>query len=579
MTARSAMSAALALGLAGGGAAAAPRGLAGVHWWGYTSPFDPNPTDATPHDLLDTANQGGWNVETIVTESDPWWRADWFAPHFAHLGARDVNTITRLDYNWGRTIPAPNEPAYATWKNAVVQTVDTLRAGSHLWQIGNEPNIVGEGQNWPASQVTPAGYAALYRDVRQAVHARAQASPLGSHRVLVAPPSPGGVIPGVRWKDGTAWLAETLAQIPAGEVDGVALHSYGGGVGEFRRGLMEQIAAIDAAGLRHVPLFITEFNRFSQPGNAAQESAAADFVRGAYAMLDEWNRVRGNHNLVSASWFVYDANNQAGGGWDGFAIEYWKDHGNPAGHAGDLFTAFRETARRGYSAGAWGTPDLPEAFRILDNFDENEGRFTQTPGFSANSAGLDRSRSTADRTTDEGFSGIGSQRLAIVDRADQSGGWRVRHLSASGLPPSNAQIPLSDGSDGFIGLAIKTMTPGLRVQLALDSNGSSAFADTKTTRELPIIADGTWRLYEWNLDAPSDFVPSALFGSDGVLPAGGFATLDSVLLYGGDVTAVLWIDLIAHNPRGSLRAIYIPEPHAAATWGLLALAAATRARR
>ncbi len=329
--------------------------LYGIHWWGYTQG---QPVDTTPVSLLNASVQGGWDVETILTHSGAsWWTAAYFQPLYADLFAnKNVTLITRIDYNWGETVPAPTTMSAAAWATSVVGVVNTLRSSCHLWIIGNEPNLQGEGNGWPGNQVTPAGYANIYRTVRSAIHGSAGASPAGPHRVLIAPPSPGGIISGVRWMSGTDWLGQVLDNIPAAEVDGFAIHSYLGSVGEFRNGYVGQLNVMDAKGHADKPVYITEWNRYTTPGSASEEAISAQLCRDAFADVAAWNADPCHHNIVSMSWFVYDSNQQGGGQWDGYAIEYWKNAGNPAGQAGDLFTAFQQAVAQNYPAGAIGTP-------------------------------------------------------------------------------------------------------------------------------------------------------------------------------------------------------------------------------
>lgn len=317
--------------------------LYGIHWWGYTPGA---PVDNNPATLLDCPAYGGWDLETVLTHSDSWWAPSHFAGlyHDLYLN-KNMTIITRIDYNWGETVPAPSNPDYAGWPNDCVNAVNTLRNYSHIWIIGNEPNIVGEGGGWPSGEVTPAGYAAIYRNVRNAIHGSAGSSPAGQHIVLVAPVSPGGVIPGVRWMDGNQWLSETIDNIPVGEIDGFALHSYGGSVADFRNGYASQLAVIDGKGLQNRPCYITEWNKVSS------ESVMAQFVRDAFADLNNWNQTPGNHDIVCLCWFVYDADQQAGGSWNAFSIEYWRSHGEPLGSYHDLYTAFQQTVHLRYPAG------------------------------------------------------------------------------------------------------------------------------------------------------------------------------------------------------------------------------------
>lgn len=332
--------------------------LYGIHWWGY----DPGqPIGDGPAILLDCPTYGGWDLETILTHGGDGWSASHFLPLYQELATnRNMSMVTRIDYQWGETVPSPTNPVSSDWRSNVLAVVNSLRQHCHIWIIGNEPNIVGEGNNWPDSHVTPDGYAAVYRSVRNYIHERALPSPLGPHIVLVAPASPGGVIAGVRWMAGDTWLSQVLDNIPADEIDGFGLHAYGGTVSGFHSSYTATLNMIDSRGFKDRPVYLTEWNRYSTPDNAAAEAAAAAFCRGALADINTWNQDITHHNIVGTMWFVYPA----GGQWDGYSIEYWRTHGNPPGDPGDLFTAYQETVELRYHAGAMGVPNYPPTARF-----------------------------------------------------------------------------------------------------------------------------------------------------------------------------------------------------------------------
>ena len=571
--------------------AAAPasgESLYGIHWWGNSYS---GPVDGTPAQLLDSQTRGGWDLEIAHTHNEFFWSAEWLRPLYQDLRQnKNVSTITRVGYRFGDTVPSPTSPDYAGWAGNVAGVVSHLAAYGNVWQVGNECNITGEGTGWVNSQITPAGYAQIYRSVRSTVRSTAAVSPLGQHQMLIAPPSPGGVIPGVRWMDGNAWLGQTIDAIAAGgsinDIDGIALHAYGGSVAEFRRSVAEQMALIRSKGLGHVPVYLTEFNRYSEPGAAAaQEAAAADFVRGAYEVLNEWNQRPGNQNIRAATWFVYDADQTAGGGWNGYSIEYWKAHGNPAGHPGDLYTAFEQAVDRGYAAGLTGTRPLPAGVTIFDDFETGDGRFNApiTQGATGITAASSKSR-----IADHSFTQSYAQRLSIVDSPAEPRGHYLRYLSGVGSPAQNATITLSDtADDGAIGLWLRTgavsdpLAP-LTVQIVLDSG---AGAGTLTDAGIPrtIAADGQWHFYEWRFDAPTDWTPltdiagAVIAASDGLLPASGPVSIDSVLFRGGNVNVEYFFDAVMINRGGSLASM-IPEPGAAGL-GLAAGGGVGRRRR
>lgn len=335
--------------------------LYGVHWWDF---------DGTQ---VGEGATGGWSTETVLTHSVPWWGADFFRPLYQSIRANhQASIITRIDYNWGETLPAPTNPDHNNWSNAVLQVVNTLGNYANVWIVGNEPNILGEANGWPNGQITPAAYAQVYQQVRAAIK-----TVRPDDEVLVAPPSPGGVIPGVRWMAGNTWLSETIAAInalPNSAIDGFALHAYGSAsalpeaaVSEFHDSYTSQLAVIDSHGETDASIYITEWARStSQGGNiAAKEAATADFIRGSLEDVHLWNQTPGNHNIVSMSWFVH---NKDYGGWNDYSLEYWQSIGNPVGDPGDMWTAFLEG--QNYPAGIRGTrPKLSPT--DLGDFDED----------------------------------------------------------------------------------------------------------------------------------------------------------------------------------------------------------------
>jgi hypothetical protein len=166
--------------------------------------------------------------------------------------------------------------------------------------------------------------------------------------VLFAPVSPGAAIAGVRWKEGNQWLSEaidaTLA-LPNGGIDGFALHAYGGqatalaSTTEFHNTYTSQLALIDThSTLQSKPVYITEWDRATPTTGTltANEQITADFISQSLTDVDNWNRVPGNHNIRSLSWFV---DNKDYGDWNQYSLEWWQTHGNPNGSSGDLWTA------------------------------------------------------------------------------------------------------------------------------------------------------------------------------------------------------------------------------------------------
>ena len=560
--------------------------LVGIHFWGlkdgtrsYSEGVDP-----TPGQMLDSRARGAWDVEVVNTHGDEWQKAPFFVPLYRDLYAnKNTSIVTRLEYRYGQTVPSPSTINTATWAGNVVGTVDQLKDWAHVWQLGNEPNLIGEGNGWPGNQITPSNYAAVYRTVREAIHTGARVGAPGAHQLLVAPASPGGVIDGVRWKDGNQYLSETIDALRAANtpIDGFALHAYGGGpttadaLRDFRNGFARQVAIIDSKEQTAAPIHITEWNRFAAPTGAdaaRQEALAADFARSAFRMLDRWNRTPGNHNIVSAGWFVYEKSSNDGTGvWDGYSIEYWKDHGNPRGSAGDLYTAFSDAARAGYRAGLVGTRPLPAGVQLIDDFEAGDGHFTWAPTQSPTTAGASTTSSKA-RTADDSYTKTYAQKLNIIDDRSNANGWYVRYVSGGGSPAANVPVPLTDGADGHLGFFLRVLSNSspnsgpLTTQLVLDG-GAGAAAGSDAGVPLTVLQDGEWHYYEWDLDDPADWTAwrdingDVISGSDGRLPSTGQVTIDSLVFRGGNADVQFYLDGVMRNANGSLAAMLpVPEP-------------------
>jgi hypothetical protein len=364
-------------------------------------------------------------------------------------------------------------------------------------------------------------------------------------------------------------------------VDGVALHSYGGGnarqsTQDFRKGLLDQIGAIDGVGLTNVPLYITEWNRGAAVGNLADEAISAEFARRALKFLDRWNRTPGNHNVVASTWFVYDGGNGTGA-WDQYSIEYWKNFGNPTNSPNSLYNAFFTSARAGYKAGSAGTKSVPGGVRLFDDFEGGSnghfnGSFVNTGTTGINAGGSFKvSQNDADS-----YSKFYAQKIGIADDPANAAGWNLRYLFNGGSPAADSQVQLTNGIDGFIGFYLRLFTVNgsedlsgagpLSLQLIVDSDGGGG-VNTDAGRSLSVIADGEWHLYEWNLDKASDWVvwPVAT-GSDGKIGTGGsgnsgIVTIDSILFAGGNVNVEYLLDTVGHNQYGSLNVMEgLPEP-------------------
>ena len=209
---------------------------------------------------------------------------------------------------------------------------------------------------------------------------------------------------------------------------------------------------------------------------------------------------------------------------------------------------------------------------IFDDFNTTEGHFNLAPNFSGTSVG-ESSASTADRVTTDGpAEGEGHQKLVLVHDGTATN-MRIRHLSGSGSPANNTTFTTSAGMDGFIGFYAKTTNTGWTIGLNLDGPTNVA-AEMDMGVNRPLIADGEYHLYEWNLDDDNDWVAVTAIGGNGTIEHTQHS-IDSIYIFtnqtgaAGQAREPLYIDFVALNDMGSV-ANLIPEP---AALGLLALAA------
>lgn len=225
---------------------------------------------------------------------------------------------------------------------------------------------------------------------------------------------------------------------------------------------------------------------------------------------------------------------------------------------------------------------------VLDDFEVNEGRFAQHPGFSGSSQGFEKAAtiSTADRVTDAFFDGLASQFIFIDDNSTIPGSpqnldsWRMRHLSGSGTATNNFTLGVTPGNTSYVGYWLKTNTPGLEAGISID-DGITTVVETVMARWQTIPADGQWHLFEWQLQDPNDWdvfagltqngqIDSATAAIDGIFVRGGVGVPT-----GGDFNASFHIDRVAYNAVGSV----VPEPASAGLLGLSALLLSARRRR
>ncbi|MHB1050903.1 MAG: FlgD immunoglobulin-like domain containing protein [Bacteroidota bacterium] len=185
---------------------------------------------------------------------------------------------------------------------------------------------------------------------------------------------------------------------------------------------------------------------------------------------------------------------------------------------------------------------------IVDGFDTGEGRFSVQPTFSGSTVGVDVT-STAD------FSGMeklgvmgGSQKIVLIDNAASTAAWQVRHLSGVGTPASNYNM----GPKGWVGLWLKTENahPGASVAIGLDDSGDPV---TKRSVQLPVINDGRWHLYQWNIADSMQWTPWVVTSGNRTI-VGPTVSIDAVWFFAPDSSQpwTIYMDQVSHNATGKI---------------------------
>ena len=214
---------------------------------------------------------------------------------------------------------------------------------------------------------------------------------------------------------------------------------------------------------------------------------------------------------------------------------------------------------------------------VFDDFNAGEGHFNLAPNFSGTTVG-ELATSTADHDTTDRAEGTGSQKLVLVHDGTATN-LRIRHLSGGGAVASNTLFATTAGTDGFIGYYLKTSNPGFTTAIALDGP-TNAIAEMDGGVARPVIADGQWHLYEWDLDNAADWTTVPGIGGGGGLQDS-TRTLDSIFLIDGTGASgdskTISLDFVALNDTGSVAAL-VPEPAALgfALFGAMGLLARRR---
>lgn len=190
----------------------------------------------------------------------------------------------------------------------------------------------------------------------------------------------------------------------------------------------------------------------------------------------------------------------------------------------------------------------PSSRFFYSDFEGAEANFGYEPAWSGSTAGI-LSTSSARLVTAQAHSGKYSQQIHVVrdssvsSTTENPNGWFVRHVSGNpgAANPASRSANTPRPTDGHIGFWALTLTEGIQATIAID-NASDVTADRGIL--LPLIADGQWHRYSWNLDNNDHWEQWA--SGDGTITGSTF-TIDSIQFFGGQTNATIFLDDVFHE--------------------------------
>lgn len=245
---------------------------------------------------------------------------------------------------------------------------------------------------------------------------------------------------------------------------------------------------------------------------------------------------------------------------------------------------------------------------IVDSFDNGPTYFTWQPNQSGSQRRLiyrdvetEETRSRVELTNENTFRGTGAQRILIYTTSDNpfpgvgltndfsiygnpnypvgvvEGEWFLRHVAGGGAPANNMPIPNNGAT--WVGYWLRTTADNLEVGIMIDDDVSTTPGAAGNNHEishfLPVIADGEWHLYEFELANPETWQDGGFATSPNATgPTGeindAVVTIDSLVFRGAwgiiDVNEVeFFVDEVAYNPNGPLSSVQMDDTPLAIT--------------
>lgn len=183
---------------------------------------------------------------------------------------------------------------------------------------------------------------------------------------------------------------------------------------------------------------------------------------------------------------------------------------------------------------------------IIDDFEDGTGRFGLATTHSGSTTGILPSLPVLE-TSLPAVSGVQSLRIQLIDAPGDTLNWFVRLLSGSGTPANN--LLLND--TGFVGYWIRADRSYLSASIILDDLNSSGtgVSTNEIAVPIPIIGDGSWNLYSWDMTDTNSWDPFIASGNGMIQDP---VSIDAIVFrapYPANVndTATIWLDKVSFN--------------------------------
>jgi hypothetical protein len=203
---------------------------------------------------------------------------------------------------------------------------------------------------------------------------------------------------------------------------------------------------------------------------------------------------------------------------------------------------------------------------IFDDFEGTKGRFASAVNASGSSQHV-APASASQVDSSRSHTGNDSLRVDIVNTGGDPARMQLRLLSGGGTPANNTVNDQAMGPEGHVGYFLR-VEPGndpLWASILID-DGTTGANGLERGAFIPVIADGEFHLYQWNL---ADAAVWDNFANGNGAIGGPNAFLDAIYLSSAPATSggtnwagSVWIDTVAYNPDGTLDNL-IPEPTSA----------------